>query len=817
MENGIISSNTGSVLSFNEKSSFNLKGIFVLNPASQFIYNSQNVLTMEGKLYLKNGCSMSFNDAQPKISGIFKTEGTSTDNVNINFFGRIKSLYCFNSDSVYLNYTNFNGGALNIDIDNSGSKSITINNSNFLNSSTSGISLKVKFPTYDEVNATIQDCFLSQFKNVGIEVYGFKNISILNCSFESSTNNIYSILSENNGNTLINNCSFNSSNGIGLKHYAIEESVQNFREIIVISNCQISPHSELFLIGNGIYINNFNDRIVSLTINSCLIDEMRNGIVLESFRSLTPTINNNTITNYLNNGMNFLNGFGIILTNNQINSNKPSATTGVFLSNMINPIVLDNEITLGNSSINAGAGIQMTSSNGSIRRNLITGHLYGIELGGSSPELAQNIITANRSYGLYVSAYSFPNLSRKVISDEIYPLTGYNNIYENGVCSLSEISSEIYIYRSSVNLQSGCNTIADDRYPPVLNCDHSMLIDGEGLISTIKAQKNYWGNHPIWGNDPGLRFGDEMIVDYEGYLEEPCIYSGEGSLFLVKNSNTLFVDSIYSNGIINENLSAIETRYSNADELFYSNSLSGAKDIYNTIVRDYVTDDKSSIAFNRLYDIEHSILDTSNNFQSFNEYLQSKINLIQDSILIGSVSHLSDLCLIAANEYNSAIQNFDLIVQENPNTDLALYNEINALTTSRLINDSTLQKGTLVKYSSEDNVEYFDKISTLLNKRNGGDYNNQLRNMPTDYALYQNYPNPFNPITTIKFDLPKDGLITLEVYDILGRRITTLVNEHRSAGSYEQVFDASSIASGVYVYKLQAGDFIRSKKMILLK
>ena len=83
--------------------------------------------------------------------------------------------------------------------------------------------------------------------------------------------------------------------------------------------------------------------------------------------------------------------------------------------------------------------------------------------------------------------------------------------------------------------------------------------------------------------------------------------------------------------------------------------------------------------------------------------------------------------------------------------------------------------------------------------------------------MYQNYPNPFNPTTTIKFDIPKDGLITLEIYDILGRRVTTLVNELRSAGSYEQSFNASSLASGVYVYKLQAGDFVNSKKMLLIK
>jgi hypothetical protein len=60
-------------------------------------------------------------------------------------------------------------------------------------------------------------------------------------------------------------------------------------------------------------------------------------------------------------------------------------------------------------------------------------------------------------------------------------------------------------------------------------------------------------------------------------------------------------------------------------------------------------------------------------------------------------------------------------------------------------------------------------------------------------------------------------VIKLEIFDIPGRRITTLINENRSAGSYEHVFNASSLASGVYVYKLQAGDFVRSKKMILLK
>lgn len=85
------------------------------------------------------------------------------------------------------------------------------------------------------------------------------------------------------------------------------------------------------------------------------------------------------------------------------------------------------------------------------------------------------------------------------------------------------------------------------------------------------------------------------------------------------------------------------------------------------------------------------------------------------------------------------------------------------------------------------------------------------------YALAQNFPNPFNPLTTIRYQLPKDGLVTLKIYDILGSVVKTLVNEEKVAGKYEVYFNASSFASGVYMYKLNVNDYIDTKKMILLK
>lgn len=86
-----------------------------------------------------------------------------------------------------------------------------------------------------------------------------------------------------------------------------------------------------------------------------------------------------------------------------------------------------------------------------------------------------------------------------------------------------------------------------------------------------------------------------------------------------------------------------------------------------------------------------------------------------------------------------------------------------------------------------------------------------------DYNLYQNYPNPFNPTTTISFSTPRAGLVSLKVFDILGKEVATLVNERKIAGSYSVDFDASDLPSGIYVYKLTSGKFSDAKKLILLK
>jgi len=88
---------------------------------------------------------------------------------------------------------------------------------------------------------------------------------------------------------------------------------------------------------------------------------------------------------------------------------------------------------------------------------------------------------------------------------------------------------------------------------------------------------------------------------------------------------------------------------------------------------------------------------------------------------------------------------------------------------------------------------------------------------PDVFFLGQNYPNPFNPSTTIKYSIPDAGVVTLKVYDLLGKEVSTLVNEHQQAGTFDVSFNGSSLASGVYYYQLKSGDFTETKKLMLTK
>lgn len=97
------------------------------------------------------------------------------------------------------------------------------------------------------------------------------------------------------------------------------------------------------------------------------------------------------------------------------------------------------------------------------------------------------------------------------------------------------------------------------------------------------------------------------------------------------------------------------------------------------------------------------------------------------------------------------------------------------------------------------------------------DVEDEVKNIPSEFILEQNFPNPFNPVTTIQYSIPQRSNVTLKIYDVLGKEIAVLVNEEKDRGVYNVNFDATGLASGIYLYKLQAGSFVETKKMILLR
>jgi hypothetical protein len=92
-----------------------------------------------------------------------------------------------------------------------------------------------------------------------------------------------------------------------------------------------------------------------------------------------------------------------------------------------------------------------------------------------------------------------------------------------------------------------------------------------------------------------------------------------------------------------------------------------------------------------------------------------------------------------------------------------------------------------------------------------------LEGIPQGFHLFQNYPNPFNPSTSIKFSIPNEEFVSLKVFNSLGEEVAVLINETKPAGNYSVSFNASKLTSGIYFYKIAAGNFFQTRKMMLIK
>jgi hypothetical protein len=224
----------------------------------------------------------------------------------------------------------------------------------------------------------------------------------------------------------------------------------------------------------------------------------------------------------------------------------------------------------------------------------------------------------------------------------------------------------------------------------------------------------------------------------------------------------------------------------------------------------------SSISVKWFYDIIFSPKDSF--IYGFNEgklYKSTNKGIIWDSVQTGLNFNAIEVNPDFPNKLYGG-DNYGLYISTNYGLNWTLYNNSFAPTKKVIGISKDSGSGDTLYVATSQNV-YKVWASFLVGVNNTG------KTLPDKHELYQNYPNPFNPTTKIKFNISFNSgvetqhLTTLKIFDINGREVATLVNESLQPGTYEVTFDGSNLPSGIYFYKLSAGDFVSTKKLILLK
>ncbi|HWQ81575.1 MAG TPA: T9SS type A sorting domain-containing protein [Ignavibacteria bacterium] len=550
---------------------------------------------------------------------------------------------------------------------------------------------------------------------------------------------------------------------------------------------------------------------------------------------------------------------------NDIHSN------GVSLLYTVNPILTNNNIlgTTGNVS-GVYTGIYSYSSAGFYGCNTATNFYDGILLDNSSPYMLNNELW-NNGYGLYLTNNSIPIMSPSYSQNQALFNAGYNKIYNN-------LSDEIFCnnggsYQLSYPyLTKGYNSIYDSAGSEyLLNLNY--LFD-----PPLDVTENFWGGESAYIYD---KISPQGSTVYDPYLGSPSIssncspYVESGDFGSLSSEMLLFGSANIDN--YNKNYSSAENKYKQilsqpgnpykAQKILprlFSNMLLGNADFNNSetyfqsLVQAYPAD---TFLFKKSH---HLTIGSIVEQPDYNEAIGLYNQIIQNSGYVvekfyANIDKMRAIKLMLdtlMNNYSNIKGSDKLNVPENiirelgiNKTEIDTYIEkISSLSKSGNVNEmnnTIFQMKEPLKADNLNGKTVYEKervISDFILKKliQKVAYSNIPSKRPTNrierrfekkagetdvlipkkFDLYQNYPNPFNPVTNIKYAIPKNGLVSLRIYDVTGREIATLVNEYKQTGYYTISFNGSHLASGIYFYRLQVEGgktFSSVKKMVLIK
>ncbi len=523
-----------------------------------------------------------------------------------------------------------------------------------------------------------------------------------------------------------------------------------------------------------------------------------------------------------------------------------SGSHGIELSQCNNSTVTQNTIsnadypiTVSNSTYyirysNITTNYASTSVNGITLNGVNNGHLIGNSVSGyqtaywfdaqSSPTVLSNIADASNTYGDKTAIYCY-NGSSPRIRPTIDGLSGI--IWDAGLNTLRNRGTGgigIYVSDNSMpDIDYGYNTIfglshniTGTDYPDgqwfvqCNNWDEDRPAPSKFSISGTDIFYEPYGCTPPGG---GSKKGD--IIDDKN-IDEPKNYNPPQPI-IVNYGNGL-IDTFHVS-TFNGTISQDQALFGNAQKEVYLGNFESGIDKFKQVIQNYQDSATAIQSMNRIFYCYNRLNADSTAYNTLNGYYLNLANQNStDTIFSKTAMELSRKCLIRKQAYVNAIGEYENVIQNSQDSSDIIPAEISIIEVYILLSsgsgDAPSYTGQLSYLKPSGLRDAMSKIRGRMKNLNNLTGNTEI---PKVFSLSQNYPNPFNPITKINYSLPNQVNVTLKVYDILGRLVKTLVNEFKVAGNYSVSFDGSGLASGVYFYKIEAGEFVQSKKMVLVK
>jgi len=519
-----------------------------------------------------------------------------------------------------------------------------------------------------------------------------------------------------------------------------------------------------------------------------------NGVIGVYMNNGTATIQGNTITNNSSYGISSVNGSNLTVTNCTISNNGTGITTYSSFPTITGCSILNNT-NYGINANNISYWDYLYWLN-----NTLHGNGYAMVFNNASPWIGHCDISDNY-HGVVINS-SMTNFS---IPEE----RGYNSIS----CSITPLfkadnSSTIFMGYWS---QGGYNSVFGSELPDMEARNNS----------GIWADNTYWGSsQPAVYADGTSWITTRNPLTYDPNPGSCSGYSAQSSLAINASATKINASAIQGD---------IATKYWEALSNGRGGNFQKAKGSLLSIIDGEFDHKYSPLALLAFYEFTLNEKNTKNQSgltDSLNTGLNDLLTKVSkrakgDSLSPYALRFLAREAALAHNARGMISYNNELVANY-PNSS----NELSALydlTTHYAEIEQDFTKAD--QYYSRMVTAYPKEDLTLFAGINLGGSQASLKQvmltdadqLPIDYDLSNAFPNPFNPITTITYQLPKEGLVTLKIYDILGNEVRTLVNEQKEMGKYTVQFDASSLASGMYIYRLRANDYTSTKKMLLLK